>query len=531
MSRLQSNLPDPGGSRRRALHEKSRSGKDPVIVHFTGLANNFPGCVTCKQRRVKCDEAQPACRNCRKGARHCSYVTPAPAEASPFRAFRHVVFEPTHFRNAIIVSDESRRSVEYFCLKSLPILRRCQHSPLWDYLVAQLLDTGPSVRSIAAALGAQQRLLDRVNTGEGISHDMEQQASRLYTSAIASLRQSIAGTSGNDQPQIPLACLLMVILESIRGSSTNLLVHLYSGFYIMRSQQGIPTDEVREVVRLLRQFAVDATVFDALSPSARSLETLVAEDFEVETDFSPLAQVVQLVSDVLRSIKQAAAGQAHDPDYSSAFRNTLDHMKPQQQNTEKAINDKLAAAEGLDSYSIAAYSFAKARCLMSKVYINFAWTGRQTDYDEAIGLFREIVDLEEKALRLMHSFLDGREGATDSPAAFSVGLSAQATLMLVVQQCRDFGVRRRAFGLLDQCPRFEGVRDTALIKAICRAIMQFEETAVGGTGIFITENCRVHHYRLIGTGQEPGDWRAVRLYLRNPERGMRVSHDILLDVG
>ncbi|KAH7186102.1 uncharacterized protein B0J16DRAFT_146422 [Fusarium flagelliforme] len=55
----------PSQSESRRTHRKSKTG-----------------CVTCKKRHVKCDEARPRCANCTVGNRTCSYAV-APHQAEP----------------------------------------------------------------------------------------------------------------------------------------------------------------------------------------------------------------------------------------------------------------------------------------------------------------------------------------------------------------------------------------------------------------------------------------------------------------
>lgn len=57
------NAPRASKSRR-----KSAQGADPVKHRRTRS-----GCYTCRNRRVKCDEARPVCERCRKGKRECVY--------------------------------------------------------------------------------------------------------------------------------------------------------------------------------------------------------------------------------------------------------------------------------------------------------------------------------------------------------------------------------------------------------------------------------------------------------------------------
>ncbi|KAF8247556.1 hypothetical protein K440DRAFT_301490 [Wilcoxina mikolae CBS 423.85] len=49
---------------------KRNTNTIPKVVH----RRTRTGCVTCRKRRIKCDEARPICERCRKGDRECSYT-------------------------------------------------------------------------------------------------------------------------------------------------------------------------------------------------------------------------------------------------------------------------------------------------------------------------------------------------------------------------------------------------------------------------------------------------------------------------
>ena len=54
------------------------------------------GCLTCKVRRVKCDECGPPCGNCKAGERDCQYVTPIAGLQVPAAKVRRPKSEPGH---------------------------------------------------------------------------------------------------------------------------------------------------------------------------------------------------------------------------------------------------------------------------------------------------------------------------------------------------------------------------------------------------------------------------------------------------
>jgi len=69
-SSSQPNFNDALNTTTRRHHSKSRKG-----------------CLTCKQRRIKCDETKPACRQCVDYGRHCSFLdSPSPPPRPPAAA-------------------------------------------------------------------------------------------------------------------------------------------------------------------------------------------------------------------------------------------------------------------------------------------------------------------------------------------------------------------------------------------------------------------------------------------------------------
>ncbi|KAF8544727.1 hypothetical protein BDD12DRAFT_814527 [Trichophaea hybrida] len=62
-------LPPPTPTLNTKLRKRN-TNTIPKVVH----RRTRTGCVTCRKRRVKCDEARPICERCRKGERECSYT-------------------------------------------------------------------------------------------------------------------------------------------------------------------------------------------------------------------------------------------------------------------------------------------------------------------------------------------------------------------------------------------------------------------------------------------------------------------------
>ncbi|KAF2091582.1 hypothetical protein K490DRAFT_32436 [Saccharata proteae CBS 121410] len=71
---------EPSGALPAAHVESSGPPKNPKLRKRTKT-----GCLTCRKRRIKCDEARPICRNCTKSKRHCEGYNQRVIFKSPLR--------------------------------------------------------------------------------------------------------------------------------------------------------------------------------------------------------------------------------------------------------------------------------------------------------------------------------------------------------------------------------------------------------------------------------------------------------------
>ena len=209
-------------------------------------------------------------------------------------------------------------------------------------------------------------------------------------------------------------------------------------------------------------------------------------------------------------------------------------MEKRRQLIELAIDARLLSTKCTNDVQKAVFNLAKSWCLLMKVFLTSVWTGRQITYDDEIDSFYRIVDCAANTIDHMKSSTSNN--CDDAPIAdstnFTVGFSVQATLLMVMHKCRDPATRRRALDLLDQCPQHGGggLCDAALVKALCHAILRFEEkNVVAGSGASIPEDDRIHHYLLLPpTDKRKGAAPIVRLYYRPLGYVGFASYDVVL---
>ncbi|OHF03715.1 hypothetical protein CORC01_01034 [Colletotrichum orchidophilum] len=115
------------------------------------------GCLTCKSRKVKCDEAKPACARCTGTGRKCEgYAVVVPSN----RAIARARSRTTRLRDALAQaragweSESELATVEYFARDVGPNLPQNFEKRFWSDLVPRLSKSEPAVRHAVAAIGS-----------------------------------------------------------------------------------------------------------------------------------------------------------------------------------------------------------------------------------------------------------------------------------------------------------------------------------------------------------------------------------------
>lgn len=236
-----------------------------------------------RRARVKCDEVLPTCSACQRLRLICQRGVPtAPSRTSSFRRFVLVPASPppcTQPPRPHVVDEPAQVALHFFCLRTLPILRICQPSQLWDNIITSLLQNDESIRNIAVAIGFAQQLQVEPHS-EVVSDTVQKQALLSYSAALHSLRRSIVSESAKAPSIHAFACLLMVILESLRGSHSALLVHLRSGLSITAGDQCTPEldDMKQKTSSLLQKYRVSSSLFGLFATRNATLNELITQN-------------------------------------------------------------------------------------------------------------------------------------------------------------------------------------------------------------------------------------------------------------
>ncbi|KAM0744597.1 hypothetical protein ACQRIT_001086 [Beauveria bassiana] len=217
---------------------KSDSGS--AISNHSGRKGNKKvrtGCITCKIRKVKCDEAKPSCLRCVRTGRNCEgyvgRVQPRNA-TSLLRVSPLMEFE----------SPEDCRAFDYYRSQSAPVLSNIMDSEFWGGLVLRLSVTEPIVRHAVLAMSSLH---------EYLSNNKEQQVTvgpsfvySQYGKSISALRKWKTG----DGPTIPLlACVLYTCLEFLLDDEEAARMHIMQGRKLLSSLGNDSSPAVETVKR------------------------------------------------------------------------------------------------------------------------------------------------------------------------------------------------------------------------------------------------------------------------------------------
>ncbi|KIM98651.1 hypothetical protein OIDMADRAFT_74156, partial [Oidiodendron maius Zn] len=187
------------------------------------------GCITCRIRRVKCDEEKPNCRRCTSTGRKCDgYLTPASSlnNSSPLQKISHSP-DPQPLESKL-----EGRYFDFFCKRTVVIFSGIFDPTVWTRLIVQATHHEPAIRHAAIALGALHESSEVGSRAEPSIFAMEQ-----YGKAIRYLVKPIREKQKQAADVALMTCVLFVCFEMMRGSYGTAISHIDSGVKIISELQ------------------------------------------------------------------------------------------------------------------------------------------------------------------------------------------------------------------------------------------------------------------------------------------------------
>ncbi|RGP70260.1 transcription factor [Fusarium sporotrichioides] len=178
------------------------------------------GCITCKIRKVKCDEAKPYCLRCIKTGRQCDGYRPSP-NSSP----EPMALSPSQGFD----SPQEVHAYDHYRLRTAKVLSGAIDASFWGGVVLKMSTSEPAVRHAILAISS---LHEAVETRGRTNREVDTRfAFREYGNAIASLRN---WGQRNDPSLVPLlVCVLFICVEFLIDRDTAAQMHICQGRQIL----------------------------------------------------------------------------------------------------------------------------------------------------------------------------------------------------------------------------------------------------------------------------------------------------------
>ncbi|KAH8653927.1 hypothetical protein BGZ60DRAFT_533025 [Tricladium varicosporioides] len=472
------------GQRKRAYRPKTTSG-----------------CLTCKVRRVKCDEGRPDCLRCISTGRACGGYNNAQAPRSPSSNIVSIIAGPS---SDILASSQSHRSFSFFVQRTSPQLAGFFGSDFWERLVLQTAYHEPAVRHAVVAVGTLHELFERqtVMTDTSKAFALEQ-----YNLAIKDLLfpQPQGGTRGVDVCLI--TCILFICFENMQWHHASAGSHIRSGTKLLREaiydeRNGITQHQTLKSKILTNSYAspeVLARIFAGLD----SQTTLVVDRDKFKLHEKAFSGVtyddVSLSFSTIEEAKNIFEYGRSLFINNHAIQLSCDPVNPHV-TFEAHIN---RCATLLSKFLLALQNFAELKrpFLTQKEDIAISVLRLHTlsanvslhvehlppnyppQWDKVISQTKEILVLGEKII--LSTASSNNYGAQITSFCLDMGIIIP--LYTVASQCQDPSIRRKAIALLRSTSRQEGLWNSLLVAKAAERIMEIEES-------ILEERCACAHY-------------------------------------
>ncbi|KAH7330318.1 hypothetical protein BKA65DRAFT_404314 [Rhexocercosporidium sp. MPI-PUGE-AT-0058] len=202
------------------------------------------GCVTCKARRVKCDETKPQCLRCQKFGRTCDGYSPEPVQSRGLLQLQPRIPSTSLYGPSVSIhsTEDEHRYFQVFTERTAHELSGFYDPTFWTKLVLQESHSVPAIRHAVIALGALNKSLEsapgpnlKVNVIQSIDKKHHEQAVLAHLRAIQSLNSYISSSGSPQLRNALIACLLFVCFETFQGSYAASVQQIYGGLKILRS--------------------------------------------------------------------------------------------------------------------------------------------------------------------------------------------------------------------------------------------------------------------------------------------------------
>ncbi|KAH8912344.1 hypothetical protein BR93DRAFT_954926 [Coniochaeta sp. PMI_546] len=452
------------------------------------------GCITCKIRRVKCDETKPSCLRCLAQKRTCDGYPPPSHPILSRRALAIAVRSISSPGPAarILAGPQTPDDVacfDFFRHRTAPMTVSFFPSEFWSGKLLQVAHAQPAVWHAAVALGALHRRWELGfappgEWGDGASMAM------FSEKAAASYATSVALAKDIDDPLALLVLSLgLMAVTNIMGKWVDNRVHGAAGLRLLgeikrekadyRGRLGSEIESVAE--SFARMDMQNLTFSESQAPypdiTSDSNEDIMANANSLEDvlvpggQFDSLSQAGFHLFGLIRRFLLLAGIEENMS--LEEYTVSEDSAKYQLGLWEQMMKDCLRQTRAVEKDDKPGLLTLKLYHVFLCLILRGGVTGPQTDWDACLPHF-------ERVVALAGTILSRNQTSHAAPAFVTLEPGIIIPLYLTVTRCRHPVLRRRALELLRKANSQEGRWHSVGAAAVAERIMQMEEDGLRG---------------------------------------------------
>ena len=388
------------------------------------------GCFTCKQRKVKCDEAKPICKRCQTSKRHCEGYPSINRSIIPypFQATQH-----------------EWQAYEYYVREASQNFETLNDN-FWHEMVLQFAQDQASVRSAVIALGFLCRHVKECS--ETCHCEDYQNALKYYNKSIIRLVNA-----GNDHQVSLLTCALFTCIEAILGHCENALILIRRGHDIVEADP----NQNETLSHLYSRMRLLSMVFgQPLSKQPQRNSTRITSLSEARYS------LYSIMNDSIDFLRYATSAKWElDPKDEKLLA-----LETRQVELQKEFEVWTSNTTCLSKEDRATEYFAILQVLQTLASIWLANVLCRAEYVSG-SEFQHFTTIVDKASLFLK----------EKQPPFVFEMKWIAPLYFVGVKCRDPTLRRKALSLLSLTSRKEGIWDQADTIATVSRVIDLEESA------------------------------------------------------
>ncbi|KAF7561090.1 hypothetical protein G7046_g3048 [Stylonectria norvegica] len=410
----------------------------------TNVKQSKYGCFTCKARRIKCDEAKPACGRCLSAKRSCEgYPRGAPTDPSlrtistPSLSLLSFTLSPTYLPSPF---------VDLACTVLVRSPRRARNDleqVFWSRVVPQLAHSIPSVRAAVGAFGASYK--EFVLTKNYSSPGLE--TAKQYTQALSLVQQDLATFQHGPIPCI-IACLFLASVEAMQQRLEQAHLHLLGAFSLLKfhtDKKLLADVDIEGVSLLLQKLDLHVATYALPHPPNLPAPSPVTQD--ILASYPPDEALFKILHSCYHFNAEASPYKytSHRSIPPEVLIEQGRHLGSMKQWLSRNTLPNLDSLSRIEDESLLVL---RSQCLAALIYTANILEPRETAYDCYGPDFREIVRLIEVLSQLKDHDTTSHCQSFTEPPSFIPEMGIIQPLYFTAKKYRNSFWRRKALTLL-----------------------------------------------------------------------------------